>query len=217
MQIKRKHNAITFDFEKTILDTIASRIFSITTADQLSILALFGVCIAAGAYIFAPTNIQLLHIANIGIVLHWFGDSLDGRVARLRKESRPILGHYIDHIVDAISLVVITFGITYSELTLQSAWVWVLTLFLLIMIHSFLRASLTGDFELTIERFGPTEARITLIAINLLVIMTNNTLLTLTPIALTVLDAIGMIIALTLLVSFIKVVYMTLKSSSSQK
>ena len=169
-----------------------------------------GAFISAAGYILGQTSLLFLHISSLGIFIHWFGDSLDGRVARLRNQNRPKYGHYLDHILDGVSAVVITFGITYSGLTKQSSWVWVLALFLLIMIHSFLKSSVTGEFELSFERFGPTEVRIALIVINLITIVTGNVTLISSPLALNVLDLCGTITAFVLLLNLGKAVSATL-------
>lgn len=206
MTIKRKNTALTFHIEKRLLDWLSKRAYQYTTADQLTLLALIGAIISGFGYYFAAHNLLLLHLSNTGLFLHWFGDSLDGRVARLRGENRPNYGHYVDHVLDAISLVIIIFGITYSGLTTLSSWVWVLALFLLLMIHSFLKASVTGVFELSFERFGPTEGRVGLILINLIVIATQNQVLFSSVLTFNVLDLAGTIGACILLFHFIKAV-----------
>lgn len=204
MKIRRRHNALTYALEKPILDAIAKNIHPYVTADQLSLLGLLGALIAGVSYILASSNLNFLHLVNFGIIIQWFGDSLDGRVARLRAESRPNLGHYLDHILDAGSLVIVVFGLGYSGLTIQTSWVWVLALYLLIMIHSFLKASVTGIFELTIERFGPTEARIGFILVNILVFATGNPIVVTSPFLANVFDVAGSIAATALLVNFIR-------------
>jgi len=211
MKIIRKHYAITYQTEKRLLDSLAQKIFHHTTANQLSLLALSGAILAGSSYYHAGVNdLRLVHLASVGIFLHWLGDSLDGRVARLRGELRLKYGHYLDHILDSISLVVIIFGINYSGLTHQSAWVWVLALFLLIMIHSFLKASVTGEFDITLERFGPTEAQLTLIFMNIIVYWTQNALITTKPFLMTVMDVLGFITAVVLVINFLKAVVITL-------
>jgi len=202
MEIKRKHYSLTCVWEKKILNFLARKIYRLITADQLSYLALGGSFLAAAAYLLAANDLAWLHLANFGIFVQWFGDSLDGRTARLRKENRPCYGHYFDHILDAISMVVIIFGINYSSLTLQSEWMWVLSLFLLIMIHAYLKSSLTGVFELTIERFGGTEARLFLMFINFLLIFTGNPLIIAGFLPLNLIDVLGCLVAVMLLWNF---------------
>ena len=37
------------------------------------------------------------------LVVQWFGDSLDGTLARVRRTERPRYGYYVDHLADALS------------------------------------------------------------------------------------------------------------------
>jgi archaetidylinositol phosphate synthase len=210
MELKRRHDAITFKAEKRLLDWMAARIYRHATADQLSLLALAGAALAGISYILTYKSLLFLHLASLGIFIHWLGDSLDGRVARLRDEGRPKYGHYLDHMLDAVSLVVIVFGINYSKLTFLSAWVWVLVLFLLMMIHSFLRSSVTNVFELSFERIGPTEARIGLIIMNTAIAATKNPVIPGLPIQMNLLDLIGVVIALLMVMVLVRSVAGTL-------
>ncbi|MCL4384164.1 CDP-alcohol phosphatidyltransferase family protein [Patescibacteria group bacterium] len=206
-ELVRKHQAITYRIEKKILDILAAKLYQSVTADQLSFLALCGAILASLAYILAGQSLWWLTVAGVGIFIHWFGDSLDGRTARLRGENRPLYGHYLDHILDAISVVIIVFGINFSDITNQSTWVWVLVLFLLLMIHSYLKASVTGVFELAIERYGGTEIRIGLILMNLLILATGNPSWRLTAVETwTLTDVLGGIIAALLMLNLIKAI-----------
>lgn len=210
MQIRRRHNAITYAIEKRLLDIGAKRIYPHFTADQLSLLALLGAVIAGTGYILAANNLSFLHLSNLGIFIQWFGDSLDGRVARLRGEFRPKLGYYLDHILDAISSTIVIFSLGFSRLTVHSLWLWVLIFYLLHMIHSFLKATVTGVFELTFERFGPTEIRIAIILINLLVVVSGNPSITLLPLPVNLFDTAGAVLVVFLFISFVKAVFSSL-------
>jgi archaetidylinositol phosphate synthase len=210
MKLIRKHNAWTYEPEKRLLDFIAARIYRYVTADQLSLLAFAGAIIAAVFYANLQIALYSVMFASLGIFLHWFGDSLDGRVARLRDENRPRYGHYLDHILDAFSLVIIIFGISYSKQTMFSTWIWVLVIFLLMMIHSYLKSSITGVFELSFERFGATEARITLILMNIIIFVTGNPIMIRRPIEYNLLDLFGLIAATILLFILLKSVFQTL-------
>lgn len=206
MEIVRRHQAITSKIERKILNFIAKRIYRYFKADHLSLLAIIGAIIAAFGYFLAKNNLNLLHLANLGIFIHWFGDSLDGTVAKLRNESRPKYGHYLDHILDAICATIVIFGINFSGLSLESEWVWVLAIFLLIMIHSFLKASVTGIFDLSFERFGPTEVRLGFVFMNLILLYSGNPLIIGKPISFTLLDIFGLLASATLLIVLIQAV-----------
>jgi archaetidylinositol phosphate synthase len=211
IELVRKHQAITFEIEKKILDYIAARMHKYVTADQMSLLALGGAVMGSIAYIMAGQNLNWLLLACLGIFIHWFGDSLDGRTARLRNENRPLYGHYLDHILDALSAVIICFGISVSEITLQSTWVWIMVIFLLLMIHSYLKASVTGVFELSMERLGGTEVRILLIILNLVILISGNPVIDL-PIfdKGRLIDYLGMVMAGLLLYNLLTAVRKTL-------
>ena len=206
MEIKRKHKALTFEAEKRILDFIAGKIFKYVTADMMSLLALLGALLASISYLMTDKSLIFLQLASLGIFFHWFGDSLDGRVARLRHESRPKYGHYLDHILDAVSITVIIFGIGYSQLTMQAGWVWLLAILQLLMIHSYLKASATGIFELSVERLGPTELRILLICINSIIFASKNPKFIIQAITFTLFDIIGILLTVIMLLVFIRAV-----------
>lgn len=212
MKIYRVHKALTFEIEKKILDKIASYIYKFITADKLSIIALLGALLTSISYVSAKNNPIILFFACLGIFIHWFGDSLDGRVAGLRNEARPTLGHYIDHMLDSVSAAIIIFGISFSGLTQTSAWIWCLVLFLLIMIHSFLKASITGVFEISFEKIGPTEVRIGLIIINLIIYYTNNPLLINVPFKVNLFDLFGILISISLIFNLLKSMVKTFTS-----
>ena len=52
------------------------------------------------SYAYAPGHPGALVVAIAGLALNWFGDSLDGTVARVRRQQRPRYGFYVDHVVD---------------------------------------------------------------------------------------------------------------------
>lgn len=210
MEIRRRHQSLTHNCEKKILDFLARKIYRYVTANLLSYAALGGSLLVGFAYLIAEKDIAWLHLANLGIFIQWFGDSLDGRTARLRNENRPRYGHYLDHMLDAISTIFIIFGINYSGITLQSEWVWVLLLFLLLMIHAYLKSSLTGVFEMTIERIGGTEIRIGLVMMNFSLMITQNPLIIQYPLPLSLIDIFGLLVAGLMLANFWTAVSRTL-------
>jgi archaetidylinositol phosphate synthase len=201
-EIIRNNSALTYEVEKRLLDKIAYRVYKYTTTDQLSLLGILGFVFVAISYQFAKTNLNWLHIASLGIFLHWFGDSLDGRVAKLRDEPRPKFGHYLDHILDAISVVVILVGFQVAELSHTQFWLLTLVSILLLTTHIHLRTSVTREFNFTSSKIGPTELRLILIGMNLLLIFTGNPNITLLNFTFQLFDWIGLF-ALILSTSFL--------------
>src|SRR3954447_9922548 len=95
----RVHKAITADVEKRLLIWIAERLPAAVNSDHLTfagVTALFGI----GACYWAGGAALWLVIPLLAV--NWFGDSLDGTLARVRRQGRPRYGYYVDHVLDAI-------------------------------------------------------------------------------------------------------------------
>lgn len=154
--------------EKRLLVAIASRLPAWVTPNALTGL---GVAAAVGtglAYALSSRTPVWLGIASLMLVLHWFGDSLDGTLARVRKTERPRYGYYLDHVVDAFSTSVIGIGIglsPYVDLTLALGLV---IGYLTLSINVYLESQVFQVFRLAYGRLGPTESRLILIAANTL-------------------------------------------------
>lgn len=173
--MKRITFAFTSKPEAKILDWFVKRLPQWMTPDFLTLTALFAAFSGGVFYILAGKSLWWLLAVNICLAAHWFGDSLDGRVARYRKIQRPNYGYYVDHILDSGSAALFLGGLTASlTLTDTTAWVWVLALMFLSMTHVFLKTKVFGTFELSLQQVGPTEARIGLILVNSVVFFFRN-------------------------------------------
>src|SRR5262245_16939164 len=85
--------------EKRLLIWIAERLPRSVTSDGLTLTALAGMALTGLSYARAPGHPGALLIAIGGLALNWFGDSLDGTLARVRRQQRPRYGFYVDHVV----------------------------------------------------------------------------------------------------------------------
>ena len=172
--MQRINLSLTAKAEQAILNFIAPKLPGFITPDSLTLLALIA-AIGIGASYFYALQFRILYLAAALLyAVHWLGDSLDGKIARDRKIPRPRYGHYIDHILDSVSVAVILGGLTASATTFTASWLWVVTGFLLLMTHAFLKASVTGKFELSLGFIGPTEARILGAGFSVLLFFTGN-------------------------------------------
>ena len=104
-------------------------------------------------------------------MINWYGDSLDGTLARVRKTQRPIYGYYLDHTIDAINEVMIFVGVGLSGLMHLEIALLALIMYLLITINVSINAHLKKEFKLTYAGMGPTEFRIIMIIINTLFVL----------------------------------------------
>jgi len=130
---------------------------------------------------YSLTNISphFLWLASLGFILNWFGDSLDGTLARYRKIERPRYGFLVDHWVDAISTVLIFLGLglsPYVDFTVASLGV---IAYLLVSIMVYLITYVTGIFNITNAKIGPTEIRVIAVLLNTAMFIIGNPTFTL--------------------------------------
>lgn len=153
--------------EKRLLLWLAERIPSRLNSDHLTVLGFAAQLLTGISYALARFD-KLWLIAGIGfIVLNWFGDSLDGTLARVRNQQRPRYGFYVDHILDSIGSVALMGGMALSGYMSPALAISLLVLFLLLSIQSYLAAYTLGEFRMSFWSFGPTELRLLLVAGNL--------------------------------------------------
>ncbi len=146
---------------------MASRLPAWVNSDHLTALGFLALIAAGAAYAAARfTPYALLAVIPL-LVLNWFGDSLDGTLARVRNAQRPRYGFYIDHILDAIGTFFLMSGLALSGYMTPAVAVAFLIVYLLLSIEVYLATYSVGTFHLSYWRFGPTELRILLIAGNL--------------------------------------------------
>ena len=140
------------------------------TSNTLTWIGVLGSIIIAAGYILSNYDIKWLWLASFGFLVNWYGDSLDGNLARYRGTQRPIYGYYLDHTVDAINEVLMFMGIGLSALL--NIWIGIagLILYLLLTLNVSMNAHLKKEFKLTYAKMGPTELRLILIIVNTLYI-----------------------------------------------
>lgn len=164
---RRIHGSLTAASERRLLHAIAGRLPGWVTSDQLTLLGLLAQCGAGLGYAFAGTHRAVLFPVIVCLALNWFGDSLDGTVARLRGLERPRFGFYVDHMVDLVGSVALMTGLGCSGLVHPAVACAMLLGFLLLAAESYLATYTLAEFHLSQGWFGPTEIRLLLVAGNL--------------------------------------------------
>ncbi len=100
--------------EKKALVWLAARQPRWVTSDLLTWTGTFGSVLIALGYILSNLNVNWLWLSTFGLIVNWYGDSLDGTLARVRNTQRPIYGYYLDHTVDGINETLMFVGIGLS-------------------------------------------------------------------------------------------------------
>ena len=152
--------------EGRVLQWIAERIPSRVKPDHLTALGVLASIGIAAAYVLSNGDRLWLWAASALLVVHWLGDSLDGTLARVRHSERPRYGYYLDHLVDAFATAAIGIGLGLSPHMLLAVGLAIVVAYLILSINTYLETHAFGVFSLGYGRFGPTEARVMLIAVN---------------------------------------------------
>ena len=100
--------------EKKALVWLAERQPRWVTSDLLTYLGVLGAVVCAVGCILSNINVNYLWISSLGLVINWYGDSLDGTLARVRHTQRPLYGFFIDHTLDAITICIMCVGFGLS-------------------------------------------------------------------------------------------------------
>lgn len=167
---KRIQTSILNAAEKKALVCLAQRQPKWMTSDILTGIGVLGAIITAVGYVLSNYNIMWLWLSSFGFFVNWYGDSLDGTLARVRNTQRPIYGFYLDHTIDGMTMAVMCIGAGLSNmLNLYIAFA-VLAVYLLLSISVYINAHLKGEFKLTYAGLGPTEFRLILVIVNTLFI-----------------------------------------------
>jgi phosphatidylglycerophosphate synthase len=164
---RRVNQALTAGIEKRALRWMAERAPRWLTSDGLTILGLSAQIAAGAFYALSRYNRLALILVILCIVFNWLGDSLDGTLARVRRQERPRYGFYVDHIVDIFGSVALMCGLGLSGFLHWQIAIAMLVAFLLLSAESYLATYTLAQFQLSQGIFGPTEIRILLIIGNL--------------------------------------------------
>ena len=164
---RRVHGALTASVEKRVLVWMAARMPAWVSSDGLTVLGL-GAQVGAGVgYAVARYHRWALIAVIACIVLNWFGDSMDGTLARVRGQQRPRYGFYVDHVVDVLGAVALMVGMGWSGMVHWQVAMAMLVAFLVLSSESYLATYTLAEFQLSQGWFGPTEIRGLMIVGNL--------------------------------------------------
>jgi archaetidylinositol phosphate synthase len=167
-------SSVLSPLEKRTLIWLARRMPARVNSDHLTGLALVAMLCAGLSYWLASvTPVGLVLVAGC-LAVNWFGDSLDGTLARVRNQQRPRYGYYVDHVVDAFGAMFLFGGLALSGYMHPGIAAGLLVAYLMLMVEIALAAHSVGTFRITHFFMGPTELRILLAIGNLVVIAHPN-------------------------------------------
>ena len=153
--------------ERELLNGFCGIMPAWVTPDHLTVLGVVGSVITAIGYAATHLHPAFYLLASFGLVVNWFGDSLDGSLARYRKIERPRYGYFVDHSVDVVNNLLIIGGLGLTPDVSLAAALFAFSGYLALSIYVFLLNHVSGELQLTFVNCGPTEIRLGIIAFNL--------------------------------------------------
>lgn len=152
--------------ERDLLNWLCPHMPRAVTPDRLTGLGVVGAAIVFTGYVASQFELAFLWLATFGFVVHWFGDSLDGSLARYRRAERPRYGYFLDHSVDAVCNLMIMVGVGLSPFIRLDVALFALLGYFMLCMYVFLHNHVSGSFQLSFLGLGPTELRLAMIGIN---------------------------------------------------
>jgi archaetidylinositol phosphate synthase len=202
-----KHERINDIFlgpiERPLIAWLVARMPSWVLPDHLTITGLFGSFIVAAGYILSNQNPAFLWLATFGFIVNWFGDSLDGNLARYRKIERPRYGFFIDHTLDTLSEAIIMLSLGLSPYVNFDVATIMLITYLMMSVLVYISTYVRGVFRISYSKLGPTEARAIAIGVNTGIFFGGNPVVSLSFGTFSVFDFVLMFLAGLVTVIFI--------------
>jgi archaetidylinositol phosphate synthase len=190
---QRTSDFLLAGWERRVLPRLAAALPNWVMPDHMTVLGLLASTALAASYLLSNRDPRWLWAGNLALIVNWYGDSLDGNLARYRKIERPRYGYYLDHLSDAYSTLAVGIGLGLSPFMLLSVGLSISIIYLVMSINVYLETHAFGEFSFGYGKLGPTEARIILILLNTMVLIGKPLPFTLLGIGATVFDVAGLL------------------------
>jgi len=200
-QETRVQQSLLTRLERRALLWLAPRLPAAVNSDHLTLLALVAMVGVGASYWLSSVTPWALMAASLLLAVNWFGDSLDGTLARVRGKQRPRYGYYVDHVVDIIGTTFLFAGLMLGGVMHPAVAALTLLAYFLVSLEVYLATHSLGEFHMSFAGFGPTELRLLLVAGNTALFLRPTTSVAGT--GLTPFDIGGLIGTLGLLVVFV--------------
>jgi phosphatidylglycerophosphate synthase len=172
----RVHESFLAAAEKRLLIRMASGMPAWVHSDHLTALSGLSLLAAGICYWQAAAHPVALVAVVVLLAVNWFGDSLDGTLARVRRHERPRYGFYVDHVLDALGILCLIGGLVAGGFMSLAVGAGFLIAYYLLTNEIALATHALGIFRMSFWKFGPTELRI-LLAIGTLQLLRSETVL----------------------------------------
>jgi len=200
---ERVNDILFGPLERPALRWLCERLPSWVNPDILTAVGLFGGVIIAAAYWLCHVDNNFLWLVDIGLAVNWFGDSLDGNLARYRNIERFRYGYFIDHTVDTLTQTIICVGLGLSPYISFNYALLALIGYLQLGILTYIDTAVTGIFKISYGKIGPTEIRIFIVLLNLVFYVAPDPVLHLPCLQIALFDLLALLLAAAFFTLFI--------------
>lgn len=173
-QPTRVNDILLGSLERPALYWLANRMPKWVGPDLLTLTGFAGSILVGVSYWLTELSDLFLWLASLGLIINWFGDSLDGTIARVRKTERPNYGFFVDHSLDVLGGFCIALGIGLSPYVDFNFAMIALVGYLLMSVSVYVRTNVTGVFQMSYFRVGTTEIRLFIIIANAIIYFVGN-------------------------------------------
>lgn len=195
-------DTITGPWEKRNLPKMAAALPQWVTPDLLTLLGLIAAVLIFTGYILTWYSKWWILLTNFALVLHWYGDSLDGTLARVRKIERERYGYFVDHTCDVITIFLLCIGLGFSPFANIATGLLLATTYFALNIYVHIATYTENTFQLSYSFCGPTEVRIVVIIANSIAVLWNPLIGTFQGFNITVMDIACLLLSLIFILIF---------------
>jgi phosphatidylglycerophosphate synthase len=164
---KRVNDILLGPLERPALQWLAAHLPKWVTPDMMTVTGIFGALVIALGYALSQFHPAFLWLATLGYIINWFGDSLDGTLARYRHIERHKYGFYIDHVTDVLTEIVTILGLGLSPYVKFSVASMCCIAYIALSVLVYVRMNVMGEFKISYGKLGPTEVRVLAILLNI--------------------------------------------------
>jgi len=200
---RRVNDIVLGPLERPALQWLAAHMPTWVTPDTLTGIGVVGAVLVFVGYVLTNLDRNFLWLSSLGFVINWFGDSLDGTLARYRHIERPRYGFFVDHIIDAVDEVLVGLGLGLTPYVRFDLACLALIGYLLLSVLVYVRTCVKGEFTISYMGLGPTEVRLILICANTLIYFVGSPIFAAFSLPLTLYDWIAIAIAVLLASIFV--------------
>ncbi|MGE5816340.1 MAG: CDP-alcohol phosphatidyltransferase family protein [Acidobacteriota bacterium] len=158
----RENSGVLAAAEKRALVWMAARMPRRINSDHLTGVAAIATVVTGAGFALGPSRLSGVVLIVLGLAFNWFGDSLDGTLARVRNQQRPRYGYYVDHVLDSAGMLVLFGGMAIGGYLAPVTALATLVAYYLLSIEVYLATYALGTFRMSFWKIGPTELRIIL-------------------------------------------------------